>query len=314
MGSGLRILVSWILDSGFWWSVTTVTTHTGRKKQILLSVFRVPSLRNGIWAPDSGFLDFGFWILLYTVPTQREARALVPVCTTLMDNEVDDRSNEASAVPVPAPYFWTIESKITMPEMVKRLHKSTCKVDPYTIYPKGVVTMLAAMSAQAGAPVMCAVAMLAPCVGLAAGPCVRVSVWHQGSSEIPPGWLEMMNFVSFLSLRSGGGKSNLLRLIKKSIKTVEQITGKGVLSPRLGTGVHVATCRDAHPRRHHCLFAESAACTGSERQWQQQRQQLLAAAACTIGGVTLLVLRAVVAGDICVGGAWRPHSLTNRPP
>ena len=146
-----------------------------------------------------------------------------------MDNEVDDRSNEASAEPAVV-CFWTIESKITMADMVKRLHKSTCKVDPYTLYPKVVVTMLAAMSAQAGAPVMFAVAMLAPCVGLAAGPCVRVSAWHQGSSEIPPGWLEMRNFVSFLSSRSGGGKSNLLRLIKKAIKIFEEITGKGVLT------------------------------------------------------------------------------------
>ena len=123
-----------------------------------------------------------------------------------------------------------VEEKVAYEAIVKRLHEHSLAADIGTFYPPHVVAMLQEMATQAGAPVMFVAAMFGSAVCLAAGPKVRVSAVHEGATGIPGGWLELFNLTTFLASRSGGGKSNVLRLFKIALKLFERITGSSCCS------------------------------------------------------------------------------------
>ena len=114
--------------------------------------------------------------------------------------------------------------------MVKRLHASSEAADILSFYPVHVVNMMEEMAKEASAPPMFVCALVAGAVCLAAGEHVRVSCYHEGRSGIPNGWLELFNLTTFLASRSGGGKSNVMRVIKRCIKEYERMLGASYMT------------------------------------------------------------------------------------
>ena len=142
-----------------------------------------------------------------------------------------------------------VEEKVPYEAIVKRLHHHSLTADISTFYPPHVVAMLQEMATQAGAPVMFVVALFGSAVCLAAGPNVRVSAVHEGQTGIPGGWVELFNLTTFLASRSGGGKSNVLRLFKIALKMFERISGSSFMTTNFTIealleriGVHGSAC------------------------------------------------------------------------
>ena len=132
------------------------------------------------------------------------------------DADDDDTGSEGAADEQPELHWMTEE--VTQEQMKKRLHASSMAFDVRKAWDPEVIVMMQCIASQANCPVMFVVALFPALICLAAGPNVRLSAWHEGASGCPDGWKELFNITTFLVSRSGGGKSNVMRIIKDIIK------------------------------------------------------------------------------------------------
>ena len=146
------------------------------------------------------------------------------------DDDKDETSESTASNESPAiEYIWTREAR-SETELIKRLHASTSALNLRDAWPEEMVVIMEELATQAGCPVKYVAALMPAVICTAAGPNVRVSAWHEGCDGTPAGWLELLNITCFLASRSGGGKSNCMRILKHALKQFERICNKSVVT------------------------------------------------------------------------------------